>query len=425
MDILLLHQNFPGQFVHLAPALVARGHRVLALTDAANKRSSQIRTVRYRTPEVPVLSLPAGSEYAKHAQRGISVALAARSLRDKHGYNPDVILGHSGWGEPLFLREIWPDARLLTYAELMYRTKGEDIGFDPEFGAAEEGARIGALTRSAHLLQGLIQCDAAMSPTHYQASSFPAELQGKITVMHDGIDTDRLAPDPDASFRLPDGRSLTRKDEVVSYVSRSLEPYRGFHVFMRSLPQIMASRPQAQIVVVGSEGVSYGAPPPDGESWKKLLLQELDGRLDLSRLHFTGRVAFADYVSLLKISSCHVYLTYPFVLSWSLTEAMAAGCRIVASDTAPVRELVENGVHGRLVPFFDIAAISDAVCAVLSERDAGAGTGTGEKSGKSGQMAANARRRILDGYDLRRICLPRQIEWIEAQARQAAVITGP
>lgn len=411
MDILLIHQNFPGQFLHLAPALAAKGHRVLALTDAKNNRSSPVRILRYRTPDVPTISHPVGQEYARHAQRGISVARAARSLRDKHGYQPDVIFGHSGWGETLFLKEIWPDTRILTYAELMYRTEGADVGFDPEFDNATESARIGTLARSAHLLQGLVQCDAAMSPTRYQAASFPQELQSKITIMHDGIDTDRLTPNAQAAFTLGDGRVLTRADEVVSYVSRSLEPYRGFHVFMRSLPDILAKRPTAQIVIVGAEGVSYGREHPSGKSWKSVMLEELEGKLDMARIHFMGRVPFSDYVSLLQVSRCHVYLTYPFVLSWSLTEAMSAGCPIVASDTAPVRELIDDGSHGRLVPFFDTNAISGAVCDMLARKDDVAAFG------------ANARQRILQYYDLKTVCLPRQIAWIEAQARQS--ISGP
>lgn len=380
----------------------------MALTDQANARPmpAGMSIARYRSPETPDAGHPVGNAYTLHATRGLSAARGARALRDRHGYTPDVIFGHTGWGETLFLREIWPEARLLAYAELMYRTRGHDVGFDAELGGDAENARLGAVARSAHLVQGLVQADAAMAPTYYQADSFPPGLREKITVMHDGIDTDRLCPDPQASLTLPSGRVLRAGDEVLTYVSRSLEPYRGFHIAMRALPAVLAARPDAQIVMVGGDGVSYGGPPEGGGTWKDRMLAELGDSLDLSRVHFPGRVPYADYVRLLQVSRCHLYLTYPFVLSWSLTEAMAAGCQIVASDTEPVRELVTDGVHGRLVPFFDVPAISAALIRALAgDADAPA-------------MRAAARARMVAEYDLRRHCLPRLIDWVEGQAAQ-------
>ena len=285
MKILFVHQNFPGQFPHLAPALAARGHRVLALTDEKNGRPGPVSTVRYKTPD-PVAVNGLGRSYANHAERGYLAARGARALRDRHGFTPNVIIGHSGWGETLFLREIWPDARLLVYAELLYRTRGHDVGFDPELQQDSDESRMLAIARSAHLIQGIVQADAAIAPTRYQADSFPPELRSKITVIHDGIDTARVCPDPAAHLDLPDGPVLRAGDEVLSYVSRSLEPYRGFHIFMRSLPEVLAARPQARVVVVGAEGVSYGNEPRDGGSWKARMLAELGDRLDLTRIHF-------------------------------------------------------------------------------------------------------------------------------------------
>ena len=403
MKILFVHQNFPGQFPHLAPALAARGHQVLALTDERNARPSPVPTVRYKAPEAaPVAGL--GRSYAGHAERGYLAARGARVLRDRHGFLPDVIIGHTGWGETLFLREIWPDARLLVYAELLYRTRGHDVGFDPEFQDAGDEARMLAVARSAHLIQGIVQADAAIAPTRYQADSFPPDLRGKITVIHDGIDTARVRPDPAARLTLPDGRVLEAGDEVLSYVGRSLEPYRGFHIFMRALPRVLAARPQARAVILGADDVSYGNPPRDGGTWKARMLAELGDRLDLSRVHFLGRVPYADYLSLLQVARVHCYLTYPFVLSWSLTEAMAAGAHIVASDTEPVRELIRDGDNGRLVPFFDVAALSDALIRALA----------GDP--EADRLRAAARRTIRDGYDLHRHSLPRQIAWVESHA---------
>ncbi|MDT1063808.1 glycosyltransferase [Paracoccus sp. CPCC 101403] len=404
MKILLVHQNFPGQFLHLAPALVARGHEVLALTDEQNKRASPVRTVRYKAP--PAEKPPSGlaRAYAEHAGRGWLAARGCRALRDRHGYTPDLIFGHSGWGETLFLREIWPQARLLVYAELLYRTRGHDVGFDPEINPDTDDARAFAITRSAHLIQGLVQADGGLAPTAYQANSFPPELRQKLTVIHDGIDCEKVRPDPEARLELPDGRVLTAADAVLSYVSRSLEPYRGFHRLMRALPDVLAARPQAQVVLVGGDGVSYGSQPRDAASWKDKMLAELDGRLDLDRIHFLGRVPYQQYLSLLRISRVHCYLTYPFVLSWSLTEAMAAGCYIVASDTEPVRELVTDGENGRLVPFFDQEALVSALVRGLA----------GDP--EAARLRAAARRTIAEGYDLQTQSLPRLVDWIESFA---------
>ncbi len=403
MRILFIHQNFPGQFPHLAPALAARGHQVLALTDEKNQRPSPVPTVRYKTPD-PVQAQGLGRSYAGHAERGYLAARGARALRDRHGFTPDVIVGHSGWGETLFLREIWPDARLLVYAELLYRTRGHDVGFDPELQPDSDESRMLTVARSAHLIQGIVQADAAIAPTRYQADSFPPELRGKITVIHDGIDTARVCPNPDASLTLPGGQALRAGDEVLSYVSRSLEPYRGFHVFLRALPDVLAARPQAQVVIVGAEGTSYGNAPKDGGTWKARMLAELGDRLDLSRIHFLGRVDYGDYLSLIQVARVHCYLTYPFVLSWSLTEAMAAGGYIVASDTEPVRELIRDRENGRLVPFFDVPALSAALIRGLAG------------DAQADRLRTAARRTILDGYDLHRHSLPRQIAWVESHA---------
>ncbi|AGT09249.1 glycosyltransferase [Paracoccus aminophilus] len=401
MKILFVHQNFPGQFLHLAPALAERGHDVIGLTDEKNQRSSRVQVMRYKSP-APVEIKGLGRTYSEYAERGWLAARGARALRERHGYIPDVIFGHSGWGETLFLREVWPEAKLLVYAELLYNTSGHDVGFDREISAATLESRVTTVARSAHLIQGLLQADAGLSPTEYQASTFPPELRQKITVIHDGIDTTLVRPDPEASLTLPNGQVLRAGDEVISYVSRSLEPYRGFHRFMRALPEVMRARPEAQVVLIGGDGVSYGGKPSDADSWKAKLLAELDGQLDLSRIHFLGRVAYQTYLSLIQVTRVHCYLTMPFVLSWSLTEAMSAGCYIVASDTAPVRELITDGVNGRLVGYFDQPALEQALIQALS----------GDPN--EDRLRAAARRKIIDGYDFKGNTLPRLVEWVES-----------
>lgn len=401
MKVLFVHQNFPGQFPHLAPALAARGHDVLALTAEHNTRPSPVRVVKYRTPDPVTLSSGLTRVYADSAERGLRVARAARAMRDRHGYAPDVILGHPGWGETLFLRDVWPGARLLVYAELMYRATGLDTDFDPEFARPDLDRRVLTTARSAHLLQAMVQADAALAPTEFQAATFPPELRAKITVCHDGIDTDTVRPDPQARFALPNGPVLRAGDEVISFVSRSLEPYRGYHSFIRALPAVLAARPGAQVVIVGAEGQSYGPAPKDGISWKDRFLAEVRDGLDLSRVHFTGRLPYADYLALLQVTRVHAYLTYPFVLSWSLMEAMAAGALVIGSDTAPVREVIRDGENGRLVDFFDIPGWSAALVAALADPD------------RFAPLRRAARDTITTRYDLKRHCLPRLIDFVE------------
>ena len=401
MKILFVHQNFPGQFPHLAPALEKRGHQVLALTAETNQRPSPVRVVKYRTPAEVKLEPRLTKMYAEASERGLKAAFAARQLRDKHGFVPDVIFGHPGWGETLFLREVWPEAKLLVYAELMYKTTGLDTDFDPEFARPGLESRISTTARSAHLIQSIVQADAALSPTEFQASTFPPELRGKITVCHDGVNTARLAPDPAASYTLPGtGQVLRAGDEVVTFINRSLEPYRGYHTFMRALPAVLAARPKAQVLIIGEEGQSYGAAPPEG-SWKQRFLSEVQDRLDLSRVHFLGRVPYADFVSIMQLGRVHAYLTYPFVLSWSALEAMAAGAMVVASDTAPLREVITDGVNGRLVDFFDVPGWSAALIAAL------------ENPGAHMAMRKAARAFVVERYDLETRCLPRLVEFVE------------
>ncbi|MCL7463535.1 glycosyltransferase [Phaeovulum sp. NW3] len=401
MKVLFVHQNFPGQFPHLAPALAARGHEVLALTAEHNTRPSPVRVVKYRAPDPVTLSSALTRTYADCAERGLRVARAARALRDRHGYVPDVILGHPGWGETLFLRDVWPGARLLVYAELMYRATGLDTDFDPEFARPDLDRRVLTTARSAHLLQAMVQADAALAPTEFQAATFPPELRAKITVCHDGIDTDTVRPDTQARFTVPNGPVLRAGDEVISFVSRSLEPYRGYHSFIRALPAVLAARPDAQVVIVGAEGQSYGAAPKDGISWKDRFLAEVRDGLDLSRVHFTGRLPYTDYLALLQVTRVHAYLTYPFVLSWSLMEAMAAGALVIGSDTAPVREVIRDGENGRLVDFFDIPGWSAALVAALADPD------------RFAPLRRAARDTITARYDLKRHCLPRLIDFVE------------
>ncbi|MFN4170765.1 MAG: glycosyltransferase family 4 protein [Pseudorhodobacter sp.] len=407
MKLLFVHQNFPGQFLHLAPAMQARGHDCLALTDAGNQRKSPVPVLRYRHEAAPLdpAATRLGRNFTQMSDRGVTVARAAMQLRERQGYVPDVIFGHSGWGETLFLKEVWPEAKLIVYAEFYYRGVGRDVGFDPEFSRPGFDPVMIAQGRAAHLGQSLLHADAALAPTRWQASTYPAPVRHMIRVIFDGVDTDRVAPDPDAQLALPGGRVLRPGDEVLTFVNRNLEPYRGYHVFMRALPGILAARPDAQVVIVGGDDVSYGQPAPKGQTWKEIFLNEMRGRLDLDRVHFLGKVPYPDFVSLLQVSRVHAYLTYPFVLSWSMLEAMAAGCLVVGSRTAPVEELITEGQNGLLVDFFDVEAWSARLTEALSEPE------------RFTPLRIQARRTIREGYDLQGVCLPQMVEFVESVGR--------
>ena len=407
MKILFVHQNFPGQFLHLAPALQARGHECLALTDVTNTRNSSIQTVKYRhsaTPPDPA-ACRLGRNFTQMSDRGVTVARACLQLSEK-GYAPDVIFGHSGWGETLFLKEVWPEAKLIVYAEFYYKGRGADVGFDLEFGAASFDQVMIAQGRAGHLGQALVHADAGLSPTEWQASTYPDPLRRMITVIHDGVDTAVMAPTPEARFTLPNGVVVKPGDEVLTFVNRNLEPYRGYHIFMRALPAVMAARPNAQVVIVGGDEVSYGAAPKGEKGWKERFLSEVRDQLDMSRVHFMGKVPYPNFVALMQVSRAHAYLTYPFVLSWSMIEAMAAGCHIVGSATKPVMEALEHGKTGTLVDFFDVAGWSAALTDALAHPD------------RYLPLREAARQRALERYDLRSNCLPRMVDFVESFAPQ-------
>lgn len=405
MKILFVHQNYPGQFLHLAPALAARGHDCKAITDAVNTRTSPIQTLRYKheAPEVDPARTRLGRNFTTMSDRGVTVARACLRLRRDTGYVPDVVFGHSGWGENLFLKEVWPEARHLTYAEFYYSGRGLDVGFDPEFDGKSDpfdGIMI-AQGRAAHLGMALTHSDAGLSPTHWQADTYPPALRRMISVIHDGVDSAVMAPDPAAEVTLPDGTTFRAGDEVITFVNRNLEPYRGYHIFLRSLPEVLRARPNAHVVLVGGDDVSYGRPAPKGTTWKQTFLDELQGQLDLSRLHFPGRVPYDTFRKLIQIGRVHAYLTYPFVLSWSMIESMSAGALVIGSATGPVTEVIEDGVNGRLVDFFDVKGWSAALIEALAEPQ------------RFTQMRTAARETVLQRYDLKTRCLPRMIDFVE------------
>jgi len=368
MRYLFVHQNFPAQFLHLLRHLSAQQrHDLIFITENRQNHISGVRKLLHAMPKVASQDTHRDvKEFEIAAVRAQNVENAARSLRDL-GYVPDIIIGHHGWGELLNMKDVWPESPLLGYFEYYYNETGFDVGFDPEFPEPWEGrSRIRA--KNAVNLLALTNPGHGFTPTKFQHSTYPDWARRKITVLPEGVNLDVCKPNPALRERLVTlgGYKIRPTDKLVTYVVRDLEPYRGFHIMMRALPRILAGRPDAHVILVGGDHVSYGARPARG-TWREKMLNEMEGQLDMSRVHFTGRVQYDTYVKILQRSDTHVYLTYPFVASWSLREAMASGCAIVGSDTATVREFVTHGKTGLLAPFLEPDKVADSVLRLLED----------------------------------------------------------
>ena len=324
------------------------------------------------------------------------------------GFHPDLICAHSGWGESLFLKDVWPSAPLLSYQEFFYNPTGFDYDFDPELqGSPEWNESANLRMKNANLLLNLSVSDWNISPTMFQRSTYPVEWRSRISCIHDGIDTQAAAPGTNVSpLALEDGLVISPGDPVVTFVNRNLEPYRGCHTFIRALPYLQELRPDVRIVIVGEQkGVSYGKPAPNG-SWKDVFLSEVSDQIDKSYIHFTGSLSYSRFLQLLKLSSAHVYLTYPFVLSWSLLEAMSSGTPVVASATAPVEEVINDEKNGLLVDFFRPDLLADKINVLLREK------------ALAQDLSACARQTVLEKYALN-VCLPQQLALLQLVASRS------
>ena len=406
MNILFIHQNFPGQFKFLAPALVQQGHTVVAMTmqktEVKQWQGVKLETYsasRGSTPNVH----PWVTDFETKTIRAEACFRSALEMKTQ-GFTPDLIIAHPGWGESLFLKDVWPNAKLGIYCEFYYHPDEADVGFDPEFPSKDVGEVCRLRLKNLNNLLHFEVVDAGISPTQWQASTFPEPFRSKIAVVHDGIDTEAVAPNQAVSLTLNSDIKLTRADEVITFVNRNLEPYRGYHIFMRALPELLKRRPNARVLIVGADDVSYGARPEGGKKWKDIFASEVRPHIsdaDWSRVHFLGHISYQLFIPLLQLSTVHVYLTYPFVLSWSLLEAMSVGCAIVASDTQPLREAIRHNDTGRLVDFFDVPGLVNEVCVLLDDPTARA------------KLGANARAFAQANYDLKTVCLPRQLAWVQ------------
>ena len=403
MNLLFVHQNFPGQFKHLAPHFARAGHEVRALAiDGPGLPGIAIQ--RYKPARGTGRDThPWAQEFETKVIRGEACAAAALQFRAR-GWNPDVIVANPGWGESLFLKDVWPQARMLALIEFFYATHGLDFDFDPEFYRADLAREARLRAKNAHLLMALADMDRGLSPTHFQRSAVPPQYRDRVSVIFDGIDTGAVRADPGASITIA-GRTVRAGDEVVTFVNRNLEPYRGYHTFMRALPEILRRRPNAVALIVGGDSVSYGAAAPAGKTWKQIFFDEVKDRLDTTRVFFLGRLAYDHYLKVLQVSACHVYLTYPFVLGWSCIEAMSTGALVVGSATPPVEEAIAHESNGLLVDFFDVAALAAQVSGCLAE------------PARYAPLRAAARRTAIERYDLATVCLPQQVRLVEELAR--------
>lgn len=358
MKLIFIHQNFPGQFLHISNHLAEAGHEVISISQPHARGVKSIKNLVYKPAREVTKGIHhylVGTESA--ILNGQAVARILQTLKQQ-GFVPDAVIGHAGWGETLYVKDVFPDTKLINYLEFFYHATGADTGFDPEYpNEFDDYLRI--RTKNIVNLLAVDGCDAGISPTEWQKSLYPPSYQSKISVIHEGIDTQIARPDPEVNYILPNGIKLSKHDKVITYVARNLEPYRGFHILMRTLPEICQRHPDCHVLIVGGDEVSYGRRNKEGKGYREILLEEIS--INPDQVHFLGKLPYKDYMKVLQVSSAHVYLTVPFVLSWSMLEAMATGCLVIASDTPPVKEVIRHKENGLLVDFFSPSAIAETV----------------------------------------------------------------
>ncbi|HAX77214.1 MAG TPA: group 1 glycosyl transferase [Cyanobacteria bacterium UBA11372] len=398
MRILFLHQNFPAQFRHVAAAIAKDNRNQVVF--GTNRRDGSLPGITKTIYSPKREASPETHHYVRPLENAVIQGQAVYRMAEQlkaQGFVPDVVYGHSGWGPTLLMKDIFPKAKLLCYFEWFYHAHGTDADFDPnEPLTADDVARI--RLKNAPILVDLYSCDRGLSPTYWQRQQFPSEYQDKIKVLHDGIDTNFFCPKPGAKLVLPRiNLDLSHVEELVTYVGRGMEPYRGFPQFIEAIYLLQQRRPQCHVVIVGEDRVAYGKTLPDGKTYKQVMLEKFP--LDLSRVHFTGHLPYPEYLQVLQASSVHVYLTRPFVLSWSLLESLSTGCLVVGSNTAPVAEVIQDGVNGLLAEFFSPEEIAERIAEALNHPD------------KMSQIRTKARQTILENYDLS-LLLPQHLDWI-------------
>jgi len=401
MNILFLHRSFPAQFQFIASTLAQDSkNNVVFITNNDNIEIAGIKKLVYKVEDVeitdPTSYLNGYQSAVLHGQAAAEVAINLK----KEGFKPDIIYGHSGWGPTLFMKDVFPDVPLLCYFEWFANAEGSDTGFDGT--PINEYQRGGLRCANSQILVDLYSCDAGLSPTNWQKSQFPKEYHDKIKVIHDGVDTEFYKPNSDAKFVIRDKNiELSAKDEVITYATRGMEPYRGFPEFMKAVEKLLIKRPNAHFVIAGEDKVCYRGPLAEG-TYKELMLKELN--IDLNRVHFAGGLPYGEYLKLMQISSAHVYLTVPYVLSWSTLDAMSVGCCVVASNTQPVQEVIKDNYNGLLFDFYNIEQQVEKIEYALDNKD------------KMTKIRNNARKTIVENYALKDL-LPKHIKYLNELIR--------
>ena len=399
VKILFIHQNYPAQYKHLVEWLAARNeHKIVFLTQREVIRQPNNYQILQYAPDhqPPAAAYPYIAEFEKSCANGAKVADVCRDLAGQ-GFTPDIVIGHTGWGEMLFVKEQWRDVPVLSYFEYFYSASGGAVGFDPEFPISEAMPNIMSARNATNHLS-YEACDLGQTATHWQKQGYPESFHDKLHVTHEGIRTDLCKPNPDVSVNL--GRvagAVTREDEIFTYMARNMEPVRGFHIFMRALPEILDARPNARVLIIGGKDVSYGRMPVEGDSYRAMLEREVGDKIDWARVHFLGKVEYEVFIAVMQLTRAHIYLTVPFVPSWSLMEAMSCAAPVISSNVAPVREIVTDGETGSLVDFLDPQALAAEVINVLAHQD------------HYRQIGAAARRHITEHYDFSSHALHEQL----------------
>lgn len=386
MKILFVHKSFPAQFKFLVSALALNPNNVVIfITEDAETEIRGVNKLVYDA------SKPISENYNPYSlnfdlaiNQGIHVAAKAMALKER-GIIPDVIIGFSGWGCSMFIKDVFPDVPFVCYCEWYLNPQGGVFDFDGEKLSIDARAKLRC--DNAHVLTTLSLCDAGISPTNWQKQQFPKEYQNKIEVIPDGVDIDLFSPDENVKFKINGADlELTKKDEVITYAARGLEPCRGYPEFMKAVAILQKKRPNAHFVIAGQNEYFYSYKKSDEEKSKEVLETMFD--INMDKVYFVGKLPYKEYAKLLQVSTVHVYLTYPFVLSWSFLDAMSTGCCIVASKTAPVQEVMQDNYNGLLVDFFDVNKLVDKIEYAIDNQN------------KMSEIRENARKTILEKYDL-------------------------
>lgn len=399
--ILFVHQNFPGQFPHIADGAVKAGYKVAAITGPTGKKRPGVDVRQWKLSRGTTKGIyePAIRAEADLLRAEAAAQIAVQLKAD--GFIPDLIIGHPGWGETLHLGEVFPGVPQILFGEFFYRSHGADVGFDTEFEQRTIENDFKTNAKNAGMALAYAMADTIVCPTPFQAGTFPKGFASSIRILHEGVDIAHSARKQGARLRMPNGTELDGSTPVITFINRNFERLRGFHIFMRALPDFLAARPDAHVILIGGDdGKGYGGQLENGETWKSKMLAEVGDRLDMTRVHFTGRVTHPQMIAALSMSWAHVYYTYPFVLSWSLVEAMACECLILGSDTGPVRDAIIASENGILNDFFDVRALSEAMTQACETPE-----------GFSG-MRRKARETALELFDRETVGVPGWMELI-------------